>query len=122
MCFSASYSEYMSSALLQEGWKFLWRPRILVVAGVEFLQELGAPLVLFQVLHQPLVANHVLPDDVVALLRVLGDVVQLLHPVEEKHINDLFVRTQVSTNQQRCTLRLREIEMLFWHCGAITVI
>ena len=98
MCFSASYSEYMSRALLQEGWKFLWWPRILVVAGVEFLQELGAPLVLFQVLHQPLVANHVLPDDVEALLRVLGDVVQLLHPVEEKHINDLFVRTQVSTN------------------------
>jgi hypothetical protein len=28
---------------------------------------------------------------VVALLRVLSNVVQLLHPVEEKHINDLFV-------------------------------
>jgi hypothetical protein len=28
---------------------------------------------------------------VVALLRVLSNVVQLLHTVEEKHINDLFV-------------------------------
>lgn len=81
----------MSRALLQEGWKFLWPTRILVIAGVEFLQELGAPLVLFQVLHQPLVAHHILPNDVVALLCVLGNVVQLLHPVEEKHINDLGV-------------------------------
>jgi hypothetical protein len=36
-------------------------------------------------------ANHILADDVMALLRMLDYVVQLLHPVEEKHINDLFV-------------------------------
>jgi hypothetical protein len=31
-----------------------------------------------------------LPDDVMALLRVFGDVAQLLHPLKQEHINDLF--------------------------------
>ena len=86
----------MAKSTATERWEIcVWLPQVLVIAGVEFLQELRAPLVLgVQVLHQTLVAYHVLADDVMALLRVLSNVVQLLHPVEEKHINDLFVYTK----------------------------
>ena len=40
-------------------------------------------------MHQALLADHILPNHMVALLCMFNYVVQLLHPVEQKHINNL---------------------------------